>query len=742
MLHSRRSRESKAIDSEAMAAAAAIGRALDNRGTRVETDKLPRYNSASRSNSMVRSTSMGGRQNSLRTKRDSVRASSLQGKTSRPRNSIDESEFFDAQDTFHRFGGPQAQTKPATVKKYVPGPTGLRLVEVPVTDVKPPSSRRSSLTRRSPSLNSGLHARSDSSRSSSLRNNSLRRKSSLNSQSSDPRATIQEKVATRQKAEAPNSPLRNTNIRNTLVQQSLEEETDEQLQNESLTRDTVNPIIMPSSALKSLETKNHKPKADFVELETPPTIKLTSKSSPSPPNILISPPGEDISDERQIGTDPSLDFSSTTSDANAPTKTVEDVIKEDSLAGETPVSERTQPATTPSQNVAKKEGESGNSMAKYIRSANKYLNKAHEVTNDDKGGSQDTTLKGSNDAALNGTPDSHPLARVSSPMKSALKRSTSNNSGNDHHPRESNSTANDAYVSLATAQNTRLNAQLATEPSKRQPSVRKARPQSMTNGRAPKKDDSTRQKHHSFQPLPQPNIQPPARSQRRPDSSTRNRTPKAAGDSKGQSRNNPSIFYPPEPPQKRSSFERERPNQSHMAFKKLSLRDSMVGTANDETNGTHTDGSTPNKGQVSGAPFQTALSSGEKWNSRFQDSDSEDEGNAIPPPARVVATNTPAKTGVFSKKSKKVPSFEPPQPRYVQSTSVPNSKHNTPNKKFSSLSLRSASSTVKASPAKNGNNLSNRFLSEQLPPGGSEEERPVKKQSFGKKLKKLFGRKK
>ncbi|SCU92291.1 LAFA_0F09318g1_1 [Lachancea sp. 'fantastica'] len=742
MLHSRRSRESKAIDSEAMAAAAAIGRALDNRGTRVEADKLPRYNSSSRSNSMVRSMSMSGRQNSLRTKRNSVRASSLQGYKPKVRNSIDESEFFDAQDTFQQFGGPQAQTKPATVKKYVPGPTGLKLVEVPVTDVKPPSSRRSSLTRRSPSLISVLNSRNESLRSSSLRNNSMRRKSSLNSQSSDSRAIVQEKVAVRQKSETPSSPLRNSNTRNTLLQHSFKEETDEQLQNDSAIKDTVNPIVMPSSASNSSRPKKETSKLDSVALETSNTVQSKNNTPPSPPNILISPPGEEISDELQIGVVPSPGLASTTSDAPAPMKTVEDVINEDNMAGATPVSEQVQPDSAPSQNVIKEQGESGNSMAKYIRSANKYLNKAHEATSDETASSQDSTLVGRNDGALTAPHDPHSTGRNASPMKSALKRSTSNNSGNDHYHHDSNSTANDAYVSLATAQNTRLNAQLANEPNKRQPSVRKARPQSMTNGKALKRDETTKQKHHSFQSLPQSEIQPPARSQRRPDSSRKNTRTKAAGGAKGQSRNTDSIFYPPEPPQKRSSFERERPNQSHMGFKKLSLRDSTADILNDDAPAANNTSFTPTKGQGASIPFQAALSSGEKWNSRFQDSDSEDEGSALPPP-RVAAVNPPAKTGVFSKKNKNTAVFEPPQPRYAQSASVPNSKHNTPNKKFSSLSLRSASSTVKASPAKTDNNLSNRFLSEQLPPGGGHEEgKPIKKQSFGKKLKKLFGRKK
>ncbi|SCV01501.1 LAME_0G16600g1_1 [Lachancea meyersii CBS 8951] len=747
MLHSRRSRQSKAIDSEAVAAAAAIGRALDQKGTKVDADKLPRYNSSSRSNSMVRSMSMSGRNNSLRSKRDSVRTSSLQTKKTRVRSSIDESEFFDAQDTFQQFGGPQAHTKPATVKKYVPGPTGLRLVEVPVADVQNPSSRRSSLTRRSPSTNSGL-----SSRNNSLRSDSLRRKSSLGSQSAETRNTVQNKVSARKKIEAPNSPLRSHNPRSNLVQQSLEEETDEQLQKERQNKDVVNPIVLPSSPRKSAtsapshQVKTEKVNSKPVVLIAPFTAKPESPTPPSPPKVLISPPGEDLTETPEDSAVPEFRVTDTPSDSDSPVKTVEDVINEDKLTDEIPISKEIKSETSPEHGTAAPDKkDSGNSMAKYLRSANRYLNKAHEAARDEYSDASDNVTENGGKEAVVSSPASPPMARVTSPMKSALKQSLNNNSGNGTYSQDSNSTAHDAYVSLATAQNTRLNAQLSNEPPQRQPSVRRTRPQSMTNGnsRVPKKEDATRQKHRSVQALPKSDIQPPARSRMRPDSSSKKPVTKPGSHAKQQSRNDPSIFYPPEPPQKRSSFERVRPDQTHTGFKKLSLRDSMADGPSDTMPAGKMDISTPTKGKNPPASLsqQAPLSSGEKWSSRFQDSDSEDEGGPMPAPQQN-ATHSTGKSGVFSFKNKKDSLFEPPQPRYAQSATAPNSKHNTPNKKFSSLSLRSVSSSGNAMPAKTGNTLSNRFLSEQLPSGGSGNDEPVKKKSFGKKLKKLFGRKK
>ncbi|SCU89784.1 LANO_0D06392g1_1 [Lachancea nothofagi CBS 11611] len=744
MFHSRRSRESKVIDSEALAAASAIGRALDKKGTRVDVEKLPRYNSISRSNSMARAMSMSGRANSLRSKRDSLRSSSLQMKKPQARDSIDESEFFDAEDTFQQFGGPQAQNKQVTVKKYVPGPSGLRLVEVPISEVQKPPSRRSSLNRRSTSMNSGLN----------VRNNSLNRKSSMGSQPSLTKRGEQGNGGAPKKHEFMASRSDNQKMNKPLAQQPVKEETDEQLQ-----KDIVHPIIIPSSPKKTISIPPSLPEIVTLEpnsesqvkidtstskaLDAIPNVRVNDPAFPLPPKVLISPPIEHgpILGHAEINSEPVFK-KEPSGEKSLPKKTVEDVINDDPESSANPETQGPKLTTA---------DEAGNSMAKYMRSANQYLNKAQEKLKEE---TAEIKTSGDLDNASNDknadnieTPS---LVRTHSPMKSALKKTVSKNAAKSKFSDDRNSTAHDAYISLATAENTRLNAQLSNEQSKRQPPVQKVRPSSMINGdsRFQKEGPTTNKpKHRSMQAPLRGEVQPPVRSSRRPDSVRKTKTTKPQGTVKtSQPRNDKSMFYPPEPPQKRSSFEKVRPDQSHMGFKKLSLRDSMAEEIDDQGlsgNNPQPETFVSRKGQAPLAQnsHQTPLSTGGNWSSRFQDSDSEDEVPSYSAP-QPHASKPTGKSGPFSFKGKKENTFQPPQPKFAQSSTAPNSNHNTPNKKISTLSLRSASTMSNNSPAKTGNNLNNRFFSEQLPAAGPEhEEATKKKKSFGKKLKKLFGRK-
>ncbi|SCU94716.1 LADA_0G10616g1_1 [Lachancea dasiensis] len=715
MFQSRRSRESKVVDSEALAAASAIGKALDQRGTKVDVDKLPHYNSISRSNSIARAMSISGRNNSLRQNRDSRRSSSLQYKTPRPRGSYDESEFVDAEDTFQQFGGPQAQNKQVTVKKYVPGPSGLRLVEVPVSDVHQPSSGRSSLTRRSTSMHSGLSVRN-----SSLRSNSLRRKSSLTFEAPENRKgpVTQTNGGSTKRAPSPSTPSRGSVLRKPLAQQSLEEETDEQLEDEHRKPDAINPTAMSTSPVK---VARGKPSAEARD--------SSSSAEIAPPKLLVSPPNEEHLGEQRDFTN-SVSPQKDEPEKQAPKKTVEDVINEDVGTGQEDTGRS-----------------NGSSMAQYIRSANQYLNKAHELP-EKHAHDMENSSNGNSETVESGATavEAQPLARVNSPMKSALKKRVSSHSINGQYAERPNSTAHDAYLSLTTAENTRLNAQIANDQNKRQPSTIKSRPHSVMNGRPKvqnKENVDAKLKHRSVQGLPSRADTPPVRSSMRPNSSKVKNIPPQM-QSKAKSHIQGAAFYPPEPPQKRSSFERERPEHSHMGFKKLSLREALDSREADQFDETQYQSSSVQSGKAQSPQRvnQSVLPSGSVWKSRFHDSDSEDENDlfAVPPQG----SNKAAKTnGVFPFTSKNNDdSLQPPQPRYVQSATAPNSRNNTPNKKKSTLSLRSASSMSNNAPAKRGNNLSNRFFSEQLPAVEAEQAEGPKKKSFGKKLKKIFGRKK
>ncbi|CUS20640.1 LAQU0S01e11254g1_1 [Lachancea quebecensis] len=768
MFHSRRSRESKAVDSEALAAASAIGRALDSKGTKVNAEKLPRYNSLSRSNSMVRAASISSRNNSLRTRRDSRRSSSLQLKGPRARDSIDESEFYDAEDTFHAFGGAPTQTKPVTVKRYVPGPSGLKLVEVPISEVQKPPSRNSSMNRRSVSVHSGL----------SVRNNSLGRRASLNSHSSQ-KQKAPAPVAQKQKKEPV---IRRSEIienHKPLVEQSLKEETDEQLQLDRQNKEVVNPIeLTPPSKNAAPEVSNIRSGDKQVEIVSKTVNQTNVNVSQQPPKVLISPPneetletqdrvGQEVTNPR--GTEKEASKQSIMSTETVPEsgirgkkdangkdytgKTIEDSIKEVSSAS-------SRKNATNSESGASAEGSgatSGNSMAKYIRSANQYLNKGHEkvLASAEESNAEGSEQQTGSQVTGNGNVEMAPLNKVPSPMKPALKKTASDNSMRNSYKENYGSKAEEAYISLATAENTRLNAQMSDEHSRRQPSVRKTRPSSMmTNTNTAQKNIPavTKQKRLSMQTPLRSEIQPPARSTMRPESTRQNQKTKPKSRTRPQqTNNNKRAFYPPEPPQKRSSFEKMRPNETHMGFKKLSLRDDM----SEEDNQGPVAGemfhnvSTPvstehdSSSQVRGSASLPASNLG--WKSRFHDSDSEDEyspiSKASPAKSKPIVPKTGAKNGGFSLRNKKDSGFAPPQPNFVQSSTAPNSKHNTPSKKISTLSLRSVSNKSEISPAKGKNNLNQRFFSEQLAPNVEEGE-TKKKSSFGKKLKKIFGRKK
>lgn len=765
MFHSRRSRESRAIDSEALAAASAIGRALDSKGTKVNAEKLPRYNSLSRSNSMVRAASISSRNNSLRTRRDSRRSSSLQLKGPRVRDSIDESEFYDAEDTFHAFGGAQTQTKPVTVKRYVPGPSGLKLIEVPISEVQKPPSRNSSMNRRSASVHSGL----------SVRNNSLGRKTSLNShasqkqKSSAPVTQKQKKEPMIRRSEPPknNKPL---------VEQSLKEETDEQLQLDRQNKEVVNPIeLTPPSKKAAPEVSILRLREKQVNIVTKTVDSGDLNETKQPPTVLISPPNEDISetqnhadlnDASPYPTEEEALKQATVSSEPAPGsgirgkenesgkentgKTVEDVIKEESNA-----SSRNE-ANSPTQSASAEEGggTNGNSMAKYIRSANQYLNKGHKkvLTSAQESNAGGLEQQASSQITGNGGGEMAPLNKVPSPMKPALKKTASDNSMRNPYKENLGSKAEEAYLSLATAENTRLNAQMSDEHSRRQPPVRKTRPSSMvTNATAVQKNIPavTKPKHMSMQTPLRSEIRPPARSTMRPESIRQDKKIKPKSRTRPQQTiNDKRAFFPPEPPQKRSSFEKIRPNETHMGFKKLSLRDEVSEEANYGPvvgENFHNDANSISTGRDSSSQIRSQASlpaSNSGWKSRFHDSDSEDEYSPISTVSPAKPTAKPGvRNGGFSLRNKKDSGFAPPQPNFVQSSTAPNSKHNTPNKKISTLSLRSVSNKSDMSPAKGNNNLSQRFFSEQLSPS-AEEGDTKKKSSFGKKLKKIFGRKK
>ncbi|SMN20171.1 hypothetical protein, no similarity [Maudiozyma saulgeensis] len=289
------------------------------------------------------------------------------------------------------------------------------------------------------------------------------------------------------------------------------------------------------------------------------------------------------------------------------------------------------------------------------------------------------------------------LTKTVTPIKSALKN-TPNAKSNSSSMYSDYSPAEGAYLSLTTAENTRLNANIPetfAPPMRQNVSKRYSRPQSMmarvnqrSSSPTPKEKtrlnrNSTIERHSSqirnSQVKPHSNdhtmksslgtvqsvkaaslaINPSTNDQQsikrsgsfsksvsiakkkaetkgfafngeptarrrmvNNNKTSRATTTGAATTNNGIDPNLVGILYPRELPQKKSSFEKLRTNDSHLGFKKMSLRDESIMNDNQQeenTNETHQNGEPEEENVVS-----SLLKSG-GWTSRFQDSDSDDD---------------------------------------------------------------------------------------------------------------------
>lgn len=850
--------------SSALAAASAIGKALDSNGKTVDRSRLPEYNKApapgsrpssvvvSRRSSILSNRSPGSRNGSLTRgtspnnsaieeirKRTSVgsyvgtssgqgRSHSLQysrGPSSRSNSLTNRgySQPADPKAAFQEFGGQQTpgiihrppNDSPKTMKKYIPTSHGLVAVEVPVEAVEQQKRKASSL-RRSPSTGSLTPSRNNSltRRAAPQSNNAHRRHSSLTSHSGGG------SKASSRPGQVDDHPL---------IQTYVVEETEQEL-----SQDIVRPFTIPQDEQATPSDKDNtileaKKKADAAADEPPaegpaggepptegpaqeepaaaqavPTVKETElptthlpKIAPEidvdePLKVLAANKTEPIVIEPSEEKGKVVENNSEDEEANSieqeiivkkdttePGVTVEEtiefvkqpldipkIVKQETneLSEEEMVdaSDIVEPEITGTPAKAKESP--APSLAQHLRAVNPYLN---QRDTDVSGGAQDSNSEDSK------------LFKVPSPMKSALKKTTTQSSTSSSMYSEK-SPANQAYLSLTTAENTRLNAQLSNAETSvhRQNSKHLTRPASITNPRSisPSPRENTRVKRRSNVPsqVPQnrnsqyklPNEQTPAVAAAR-NSSTVNLSRQDSIKKKAQeqvktvmkSNTGPkqvpeSILYPKEPPQKRSSFEKIRNQDSTLGFKKMSLRDERTGTQTEPV------GLRQAASYDSGQTF--LHNSG--WKSRFHDSDSEDEsapfsagGSRSTQLTSVGASgdNTGGGFAIFKGKNKQNDSainLAPPQPSFAEQEAV--SANSTPskvNKKWSKLSLRSSSTsdtrkTETAAPEKryHSNSKLEGFsydtMRKNQPPAGGELETGKKKNKLGKKLKKLFGR--
>lgn len=443
-------------------------------------------------------------------------------------------------------------------------------------------------------------------------------------------------------------------------------------------------------------------------------------------------------------------------------------------------------------------GSEPKNMAQYLRSANPYLASGKLAPS-----SKQKTP----------TPSPKKNTNASAPMKSALKKSARPLSTTSSVYSDANSPADGVYLSLTTAENTRMNAKMTVdEPIDWNPEKQNAektkrmsvpvRSASRLKKNTEDKTNSNRNSRQYQSAAPETTggvtkkgivsaaavssnaNQALTEEKNNRQSMLKNRAlqmarqvgtnprptstvPYSTGTTTEKSSDINPMLYPKEPLPKKSSFEKLRNNDKNLGFKKMSLRDSMVdGMYNDSEMNTGLRGNTASNVNVEETPKLSNGTSG--WKSRFQDSDSE-----VDLPMNTAQT-TPqikqeeAKSGngfsLFKKKSNSGPTFlKPPQPEYEgsspsgskisRSSSQNGSPNKTMNSKFSKSSLRAASmqepgpsatikpniyADIEATEKRIYSNPENPTPKAQASTAALDEEH----KGLGKKLKKLFGRKK
>ncbi|EJS42379.1 YMR086W [Saccharomyces arboricola H-6] len=426
------------------------------------------------------------------------------------------------------------------------------------------------------------------------------------------------------------------------------------------------------------------------------------------------------------------------------------------------------------------------SLAQYLRTSNTYLS----PKNPPKQAEQVKLPK----------PESHmeTVTKVVTPIKSALKKSSGLSNPKSSIYSDS-SPANGAYLSLTTAENTRLNAQLTISDSvSRRSSVKRSsmkRPQSVGQFRnnrssSPSPPEKINSKRHSAMPLGTPekvkpkrnsvitslpkttqpiqelaNISEPnsqkTKSRNQNNTKTTNtgtkRTSQIAQNNKQPAKDMPNILYPKELPPRKSSFEKIRINDSHLGFKKLSLRDSGL---EEGLNEGYSGQANQNSASMSRNETAQEFFKNLGHSSRFADSDSDDdsqffskspskhnteiEGNKSGNNKAINSNN--GTFSLFKSKKKEHDVADPGTSRH--NTTSPTTPNKKVGRKFNGVSLRAASN---AEPAKiSSPSMTNRLRFSSNPEsseGRHLEPQEIndtreKKGGFGKKLKKIFGRKK
>ncbi|CDO96036.1 unnamed protein product [Kluyveromyces dobzhanskii CBS 2104] len=612
MFRSRKSREPRSIDHGAVVAANTIGKALvpssDTIGGQVvDKSKIPRYNSMSgRTYSLVNSPKSNSRRGSVRLSGENGDRSSRYGSL-RSANGSGKVAQSDADKVFHEFGGSEAKyvpgptglvrvdsgnNQPKMVSKYVPGSNGLVRVEIPLEQFE--AERKNSI-RRSASLRGGMSVRNSLSNKRS--NNSLRANSISNRTSSGtPLKKLSEVPAIEEKrdtARTSHSPSPVPKITKT-VYTSTARKVSEPVKNfspPSLNNHTkVSPHTPERAITRDLIDSATEDEVPKIHTDLKVTQEVVDKKIGSDSHEIVEKQDAILTEQKQANDstkdtadvkeafvkkeqvvvsteyDSATDENAAFKDASAEGPVDADVNQKKNEAEEEEQEQKQETAVAAEAEkqevefkkpvVIEVQPESNKgTLAQYIRSANPELQR---VSNED-------TLSA----------PKIPLEKTPSPIKSAMKKT--NHAGQKPQ-------ASGAYLSLTTKENTRLNAQLSHESLR--DTVNKQQQQQQQQQQS-QRQQSVLVQHQ--QPLA------PKRSSQRPQSMMAQRV---TGDRRSFIQSNPGIagrhdnrprstlgrpsanaatmknsgLYPKEPPQKRSSFEKQRPMSTNLGFKNLSLR--------------------------------------------------------------------------------------------------------------------------------------------------------------------------
>ena len=504
------------------------------------------------------------------------------------------------------------------------------------------------------------------------------------------------------------------------------------------------------------------------------------------------------------------------------------------------------PSTPASDNKKK------NSFAQHLRSANPYLSippksakrladkeklqKKAEMSLDDvtiksRGEvpekQENRTITSSavkpSNTKLKVPPPKQQKTKVVTPIKSALKSSSLDKS-NTSSVYSDYSPAKGAYLSLTTAENTRLNSQIPDNiapPKKVTPSPRFARPQSMVarvgnRSESPTPKEKTKLNRNStigrlshnetIRPVDDSHIQrrnqaPPASqngnvgnrghlpstkkitrsnstsqrlNERKQSTKLQTSLPRSASvyskipntsNKKSTTSTNGidpdlvGILYPKEPLPKKSSFEKLRNGEVHLGFKKMSLREEIMQdaeNANTQQSSGQASRDTEEENELTGLYKSTG------WTSRFQDSDSDDD--FMPMVSKPTSPSKDTKTKVsngFSLFKGKPSSENAPvasnTPTYNGTPSTTRQPQAPPG--YSGTKSHMTHTGLRSSSTANypheSQQMNNRAVSDSVQPSSTgrlsgrslvpppkENDDGKKSKSFGKKLKKIFGRRK